>query len=204
MTRPRHLRTATLAATTAVLLLTAPGMASPAAAQLPPGPPVRVVDCFGVPINTWTVMVVPAGGAAFVGTPGDDVIMGTSGPDRIFGNAGNDTICGRDGNDYIQGDTDNDSIDGEGGTDEILGGYGDDRIYSGPNPPDQARDHERLDGGDGSDVLFGESGPDTLECGTHAAGGYDYADGGTGMANGDPEADRIIDPANCTTLIDIP
>ncbi len=200
----RRSRIATLAGATSVLLLTAAGMASPAFARPPGSPPTLGVDCFGVRIDTWTVLTVPAGGQAFVGTTGDDVIMGTSGPDRIFGNGGDDTICGRDGDDYILGDSDDDSIDGEGGRDEIHGGDGDDRIYGGPNPPDPARYHEALYGDDGSDVLFGENGPDALICGAHPVGGYDYADGGTGMANGAPEDDYLSGPADCTTIVDVP
>lgn len=200
MTR-RHLRTATVAAASLLFLAAPLALATPAFADLVPGDPIpyNATDCFGDPFLPFFALHVPAGGAPFFGTSGDDVIFGTDGRDLINGGGGNDRICAGSGDDLVQGDSGNDRIHGELGTDELHGGTDHDTIYGGPNPPDPANDHEELDGGDGNDVLFGENGPDALTCGPHPAGGYDFADGGTGMGYGLAEDDFITDPGNCTS-----
>jgi len=174
-----------------LMLMTGPGvLAAQATEPIPATPPRCVLS---------SALVVPPGGADFVGTLDDDVILGTSGPDRIFGSAGNDVICGGDGEDYIDGGGQNDTIYGEGHRDILLGDTGDDDIYGGPNPPGGVR--EILDGGSGRDELFGESGPDSLSCGADFP---DEADGGTGMGNGAAERDLIVDVAACTVMINVP
>jgi Ca2+-binding RTX toxin-like protein len=200
----RRLWRAALVAGTSLMLITVGGPA--VAAPTPPGGPLTpATDCFGNPINTLTVLGVPPGGAPFFGTAGDDVIIGTAGPDHIYGLAGNDTICSGDGEDLIYGDGGNDDIDGERGTDELHGGGGDDDILGGTNTPGYPY-HEAIYGDDGNDHLQGQSGPDTLLCGNPFIGGDpgDIADGGTGMAGGQPEDDIVWTPADCPIIANVP
>jgi Ca2+-binding RTX toxin-like protein len=209
------------AALVGIGLVVAAGPASPAAAvdgddlgYTPASP-----QCFGftyllpqygsngqvlVP-GTSGVLFVPAGDAIFFGTSGNDIIIGTSGPDRIRGMEGNDVICAGDGDDTVWGDDDlfvaaggSDLIHGEGGRDDLHGDGGNDIIHGGPNSWDPIY-AEHLDGGYGVDWLFGGTGNDYLICQTlvySAQEPYDYADGGTGMANGRPESDSALQCPN--------
>jgi uncharacterized repeat protein (TIGR01451 family) len=101
--------------------------------------------CDGLPAT----MIVPAGGALFLGTNGDDVIVGTDGPDRISGRGGNDTICGLGGDDLLLGGP---------GDDTLLGGDGDDKLRGAAGDDD-------LQGGDGRDRLLPEMGTDLVDGG---------------------------------------
>ena len=121
--RFRHIAMVTGAS---LMLMTGPGVLAAQATPIP-ATPSRCVSP--------SALVVPPGGADFVGTLGDDIIVGTPGPDRIFGDAGNDRICGGDGEDYIDGGGQNDTIYGEGHRDILLGDTGNDDIFGGPNPP---------------------------------------------------------------------
>lgn len=194
------LRCAAVVAGTSLVLIAAGGTAF--AGPTPPNgpPPTVATDCFGNQVDVWTVLVVPAGGAPFFGTAGNDVIVGTDGYDRIYGLAGDDTICGSDGGDLIYGDGGNDDIDGEGGTDTLFGGVGDDYILGGTNTASFPY-HEALYGDDGVDYLRGQSGTDTLLCGGISASWDpgDIADGGTGMPGNLPE-DDIVASGDCPSI----
>jgi Ca2+-binding RTX toxin-like protein len=192
----------TVLVTGASLVLAAGGLTSPAFADFVIVP---VTDCFGNPLTVNGALMVPPGGAAFFGTPGDDTIIGTDGTDWIYGLAGNDVICGGAGEDRIYGDGGNDHIDGAQGTDSLWGGNGDDYIRGGPNTPGYPY-HEAIYGDDGTDELYGQSGPDTLLCGNAFIGGDpgDLADGGTGMAGNQPEDDGVWISWDCTTIRNVP
>jgi hypothetical protein len=189
----------------AIMLVASPDLAGASVPARANPVLVPVTDCFGNPMFVGSALGVPPGGAPFFGTPGDDVIIGTSGQDLIYGLAGNDVICGGDGEDRIYGDGGNDDIDGERGTDEIHGGGGDDYVLGGTNTPGYPY-HEALYGDDGSDELFGQSGPDTLLCGNPFISGDpgDSADGGTGMAGGQPEDDIVWTPVDCYNIVNVP
>lgn len=189
------LRCSAIVAGASLVLITAGGTALAG-----PTPPTPVTDCFGNPIRIGVVLVVPAGGTPFFGTPGDDVIIGTNGWDRIYGLAGDDTICGGDAGDVIYGDGGNDDIHGEGGSDELFGGVGDDLIRGGTNTANYPY-HEALYGDDGVDYLLGGPGPDTLLCGGASVSWDvgDIADGGTGTAGSLPEDDYVAS-GDCPTV----
>jgi Ca2+-binding RTX toxin-like protein len=171
-----------------------------------------VEDCFGNPFPALGLSVIYAQPDAddTHGTSGDDIIIGSAGPDVIYGMEGDDVICGGDGDDYIMGDLEagwfdveggDDDVNGERGSDELYGSGGDDTIHGRLNPPEG--DHEWLEGGYGADTLYGGVGPDSLVCGTLVFGSDDpgdFADGGTGMANGDPESDSAL---QCPTTVNI-
>ncbi|MEV4509554.1 calcium-binding protein [Dactylosporangium sp. NPDC049525] len=188
-------------AVAAALMLSAVVGARPAAADF-----VVLADCFGNPIQMWSVLSVPAGAGSFYGTPGDDVIMGTDGPDIIHGMEGRDVICGGGGDDIIWGEEGNDHIDGEAGGDYVNGDEGNDHLYGGANAASVLPD--LLIGGDGVDELFGEGGPDRLVCGSGTGASDipwdvgDFADGGTGMPAGQPESDELW--GGCDTAVNIP
>lgn len=194
----RHRLARTMLVVGAVLLSTFVA-ATPAMAT---GEPLEVwTDCFGTPINRWTVLGVPAGGADFHGTSGNDVIIGTDGSDRIYGGGGQDVICAGGGHDDVFGEDGNDDIMGEAGVDNLEGGDGNDAIYGGPTG-----DHswyETLVGGDGIDVLYGQGGRDYMYCGEDWLSGWDvgdFADGGTGMGStGDPEDDWLVGGCDTST-----
>ena len=196
------LRRTAMVAGTSLMLITAGGTAF--AAPTPGGPLTPATDCFGNLVNVWTLLRVPAGGAPFFGTAGNDVIIGTGGSDHIYGLAGDDTICGGDGEDLIYGDGGSDDIDGERGTDELHGGGGDDYILGGMNTVGYPY-NEAIYGDDGVDYLLGQSGPDTLLCGNPFVSWDpgDVADGGTGMAGSLPE-DDVVSPADCPVIANVP
>jgi Ca2+-binding RTX toxin-like protein len=189
------------AAIGAALMLSVVVGARPAAADI-----VVLADCFGNPIQVWSVLSVPPGGNSFYGTSGDDVIMGTSGPDIIHGMEGRDVICGGGGDDIIWGEEGNDHIDGEAGGDYVNGDEGNDHLYGGANAASVLPD--LLIGGDGADELFGGGGPDRLVCGSGTGPSDipwdvgDLADGGTGMPAGQPESDELW--GGCDTSVNIP
>jgi Ca2+-binding RTX toxin-like protein len=168
--RPRRL----LAIAGATWALSTLGAAAPAGASAAQTlEPAQVTDCFGLDVPRFTALYVPAGGAPFEGTSGDDVIIGTDDADEIDGNGGNDRICGGRGADEIDGGDGFDRIDGEAGPDDLAGDDDNDWIYGGLND-----DH--LYGGDDDDDLYGEKGDDTLDCGTGGTD-WDWADGGDGV-----------------------
>ena len=159
-----------------------------------------VLDCFGDYVNNADVIYATAGATTY-GTSGNDVIFGTSGPDQIMGYDGNDVICGGDGGDTIWGDqpvpsatTDADKIDGENGADSIYGGNGNDQLHGG------AMDDE-IWGDENSDTIYGGQGNDTIFCN---GGPADWADGGTRLANGDPDVDSPAKSNGCETMYNIP
>jgi Ca2+-binding RTX toxin-like protein len=105
----------------AALALSTLTPASPARATTGDFPELELLtDCFDNVVVP-TTLFVPAGGALFAGTPGNDLIIGTDGPDQIDGRGGNDRICGQRGADEIWGGEDFDVIDGERGDDTLEG-----------------------------------------------------------------------------------
>lgn len=118
--------------------------------QIPP-------QCAGMTFKH--VLLVPPGGAPFVGTNQSDLIIGTSGPDIINGGNGDDCIVGGPGDDQITGGN---------GSDVLIGGSGNDTL-NGDNAPDRA-----LYGGDGDDIINGDNGPDVVDGGN----GDDTCNGG--------------------------
>lgn len=90
--------------------------------------------------------VVPLGGGAFFGGPGNDMIIGSDQDDWLESEEGNDTFYGNGGNDVIRGGADDDALYGGEGDDELYGEDGNDLLEGGPG-------NDLVDGGPGDNTV---------------------------------------------------
>ncbi len=146
-----------------------------------------------------------AGGNAFQGGFGNDVIHGWEGDDTLMGNGvywthwdnpqdnyWSRTFDGTTDRDTIDGGPGNDFINGNAGADVLYGGSGNDTIFGGQNEgawtPGKTRTntiHLR----DGQDVLFGGEGDDFLN--GNMGNDLVYGDAGNDLLRGGQDIDLV-------------
>ena len=162
---------------------------------------------------------------------GNDELRGDDGANLFFGLGGDDLLFGGAGNDDLRGGDDNDVLVGGAGADTLNGDAGSDRVsYSlsstgvtidlsnvrvatgGDAAGDVFNSIERVTGSSGNDDIRGSTGNDTID----GFSGNDTLNGGTGNdaliggAGTDTfqffnsfGADRIVDFADGTELVDM-
>ncbi len=135
---------------------------------------VAAVDLVGA-MNAAYGGTLPAGGNAYLGGTGQDVLVGGEGDDVLRGHGENDVLHGKAGADTLEGGAGDDVLAGGEGADSLEGGAGDDVLA----------------GGEGADSLDGGAGEDTAWYGGASSGvtaSLSDASANTGEASGDTYA----------------